>query len=237
MLLSALLTVRQLRQRRAVGAMLLVLAVQVGFWLVGTHLQSRFLIPTLPPACVIVGLGVARAEQLFNARFRWLPTVAVTALVLSLSVTSLTLLWTQTRPVAIDDTGRMAPPPPFIFIDELAAMSQTAMDDLPMGSKVLLVADNSSLLYIDPPIVYNSAFDANPLGAILRETGSDPRALNAALQERGVTHIWVHWSELDRLHHTYGFDADVTEDTLRRLAKHWRVIKDLGAATLYRITE
>jgi hypothetical protein len=48
----------------------------------------------------------------------------------------------------------------------------------------------------------------------------------------GVTHVWVHWSELRRLHATYGFDADVTEATLSAMIRDgkWRETLSFGDA-------
>jgi hypothetical protein len=248
-LLGALFTVRQVRQRRAVGAMLLVLGVQLLFWLAATHLQSRFLVPTILPAAVIVGLGVARAQQVMSQRLRWVTPVAVTALVLSMTVTGQSLMSGQLNPHAarvmlggLIEGGHVTPqraeriePAPWLLVDTLPLVSATPLDDLPPGSRVLLVADNSALLYVAPPIVYNTAFDANPLGAVIREVDGDGDRVTEALAERGITHVWVHWSELDRLHSTYGFDSDVTEPVLRELATRWRVVSDAGIATLYRL--
>lgn len=233
MLLAALLTVRQLALRRAVGAMLLILAVQLAFWLLATHLQSRFLVPSILPACVVIGLGVGRARQVMGQHGRWAMPVASAALVGSLVVTSFSVLQAQARHVEMDDRGTIAPLS--VWVDALPLVDRTALDDLPMGSKVYLVADSTSLLYIDPDIDYHSAFDASPLGELIRKYGGDPAAVSAALRRRGDTHVWIHWGELDRLHETYGYDPDVTEASLHRLAQSWRVVKDLGAATLYRI--
>lgn len=229
--LAALFTVRQLRLRRAVGAMLLVLGLQLAFWLAATHLQSRFLVPTVLPACVIIGLGFATLRQLCGERLRIVPPIAALTLVLTVASHGLVLFWEQTTPVAVE--GRRVPAPPFVLVDALGEISRSPLDELPRSSKVLLVADNSSLLYIDPAIVYNTAFDANPLGTILRDAGDDPAAVTARLRELGVTHVWVHWSELDRLHATYGFDRDVTEPRLRQLATAWRTVTDSRVATLY----
>ena len=233
MLLAALATVRQLRLRRAVGAMLLVLGVQLGFWLVATHLQSRFLVVTLLPACVVIGLGLGKAQQTMSRRLRWVIPLASAALVGALAITSLSVMWGQTQWLTLD--GERVRAAPLTLVDALPLIEQTPLDDLPMGSHVYLVADSSSLLYIDPPITYHSAFDRNPLGDVVRQHEGDPAAITEALRQRGITHVWVHWSELDRLHRTYGFDEAVTETTMRQLGATWRVVRDLGAATLYEL--
>ncbi len=228
--LAGLLTVRQLRLRRAVGAMLLILAMQLTFWLVATHLQSRFLTPTILPAAVIIGLGYHRLLT-GGERVARLSTLLLGAFVLLLASISLRTLAAQTRPIPTE-TGWLKAPL-YAHVDTLDAVGRHLLDDLPPGAHAYLVADNMGLLYIDTRITYHTAFDANPLGEILRSTGGDPAAVTAALRERGITHLWAHWSELDRLHNTYGFDKDVTEATLRELAATWRTRYDTPTATLY----
>lgn len=232
--LAALLTVRQMRLRRATGAMLLVLGLQLAFWCVGTHLQSRFLIPTLLPACVVLGLGYNRLRVGTEHRFAWIAPVAAACLVFTLHGVALGTMRAQTQPVFAE--GKRVPAPPFAWVDTLEFLRDRPLNDLPPGSHVLMVADSSGLLYLEPKLTYHTAFDANPLGEILRRTGVDAAATTAAIRERGITHVWVHWSELRRLHETYGFDEAVTEAKVRELGVTWNVVIDMpGVATLYRM--
>ena len=83
---------------------------------------------------------------------------------------------------------------------------------VPRGGKVLLIADVSRLLYIRRPVIYNSAFDPDPLGRIIRETHGDDPAITAALKKLGVTHVWVHWAEFVR----YGIRMVTTPPSRRR---------------------
>jgi hypothetical protein len=229
---GAVVGLTQASTRRLTIAMLLALAAQLAFWLAATHLQSRFLVPTLIPGGVLAGVAIARIRQPAAQ------AVAGATLVALLTFVLFSVFFTQSlqraKPYALADSlapERTGPRPP----DEML-VGDHPINDLPENSRTLLVADVSRLFFLRRPIVYNHAFDPNPLGAIIRDTSGSPRGVTEALRRRGITHVWVHWSELNRLHTTYGFDRDVTEPLLRQIASEaqWRVVYDVaGAATLY----
>ncbi len=222
--------------RRAGGALSLMIAVQVVFWLLATHMQSRFLIPTILPACLIAGLGYDRLRALTQTKAPTVAPLVGCALVATLALTSYTTLLTQTHRSSYDSgTGNLLFDPISSAINTPPPYENHPINRLPKDSKTLLVADNSGLLYLSRPIVYATAFDADPLGEMIRNSKDDPAAVNDSLREAGITHVWVHWSELDRLHNTYGHDRDVTETTLSRLiATGWEPVENAGrSATLY----
>lgn len=225
--------------RRAVAALGLIVAVQLLFWLLATHLQSRFLIPTLVPAAVLAGIGFGRLAELTRERIAWLWPLTAGVVAVLLTVSSLTTLFSQTQRVRLDD-GRSVPVPLWHVIDARATergVAEHPINALPPETRTLLVADNSPLLYLERPFVYSTAFDASPLGEMVRAADGDPAQVHAKLREAGITHVWVSWSELDRLHATYGHDTDVTRETLEQLIDTgWRVVSAHGrAATLYAV--
>lgn len=207
------------RKQRLTVAMVLMLAVQIAFWLTATHLQSRFLIYTLLPALVILGLGAARLPKTWQA-------AGAIALAAAFSLTSFTTAFNQTQTAG---DGRLpiwylaGGMPSEAQLREDAAQGRLPgpgdhfLNRVPGDIHVYLVADNARLLYIRKPFTYHSAFDANPLGEIIGETGGAPRAVIAELRSRGITHLWIHWAELARLSATYGFDQRVNEQTLTAL--------------------
>jgi len=229
--------------RRVAGALVLMLGVQVLFWMFATHMQSRFLLPTVLPACLIAGLGYGRLRAMTKQQAPTVAPLVGSAMVVTLALVSLTTLLSQTRTIPDPGTGRPLQTPLWMAVN---APIPTDPDDpathpinrLPKDSKTLLVADNSGLLYLRRPFLYATAFDADPLGVMIREAGGaggDPARVNDALRKAGITHVWVHWSELARLHNTYGHDRDVTEQTLSRLiASGWKPVETVGrSATLY----
>lgn len=223
LLAALLLSFLHKPSRRAGQAMLVMLGIQLAFWLIGTHLQSRFLLPTLIPACVLIGIGMGRLNRPLEHRLWWMLPLASIGMVLMLSVTALTNLWTQTPRTQLP-TGERVPLPVFALVD---AMNQidSPLAELPEDSKTLVVADNMMLLYHPRPFDYASAFDRSPLADIL-EVNEGSAAITAALRDAGYTHVYIGWSELDRLHRTYGFDAAVTTDRLQRIVRNarWRPV-------------
>ena len=245
MLAGAALAWRHQPTRHVAGALLVMLVLQVLFWLCFTHLQSRFLIPTLLPACTLLGIGFGRIEQSPRKYVPWAFPLAAVLLTATFTALSFGVFYRQTF-------SKLAP---WQIMDSLApADSLDAHDDEGRGtswgtgdhqintlsktSYTFLVADNARLIYIRRPFAYHSAFDANPLGDLIRRHRNDPAAVTAALRQAGFTHVWIHWEELERLRGTYGFDPDVTVDELNHLIAtgwqtQWR--HPSGAISLHRL--
>ncbi len=235
--------------RRLAGGLVLMLGVQVCFWMFATHMQSRFLLPTVLPACLIAGLGCGRLRALSKERAPNVAPLVGAAMVVMLGLISFTTLLSQTPTGRDPETGEDLQAPLWVAVNAPIAthpddLNTHPINRLPLDSKTLLVADNSGLLYLRRPIVYATAFDEAPLGKMIREarrtggdggTGGGLDEVNDALRRAGITHVWVHWSELARLHGTYGHDRDVTEQTLSRLiATGWEQVDASGpTATLY----
>ncbi|XAL99151.1 hypothetical protein OT109_16405 [Phycisphaeraceae bacterium D3-23] len=216
---------------------------QLVFWRLTTHLQSRFLIYTLVPGSVMLAIGAGRVREVTQTLRGVLPPIATMLLILTLLTVSLTTLWQQApeleddgvtvhRPIwmAIDSLGDPNHP------DQLAMPGMHPINLLGPETKTLIVGDNSSLLYIERPIVYGSAFDSNPLAQIARAANGDIAEINAALRAQGITHVWVGWSEVARLAQTYGFDEHLPPDLLLALAESWRPALDPSwPVPLYRL--
>lgn len=235
-LVGAAAAIQHRPMRHVAIAMLALLILQLTAWLTLTHLQSRFLLPTLLPATVLLGLGLGRLHAQAAARRRswWMPAAGA-ALVLALSLSSALVL------------HRQAPAPPVLLIDALTEPDgQTpglpgdhVINTLPPDSRTYLVADNQSLLYIQRPVMYHTPFDPSPLGAMIRAADDNLQTVNGALRDRGITHVWINWSELQRLHGTYGYDPHVTRDTLNALINTgWRRVQQHDdIASLYALPD
>jgi hypothetical protein len=253
-LLGAVAGLLSKTHRGVTVAMVLMILMQIGFWVTITHLQSRFLLPTLLPMCVLIGVGLTWLSH----RSAGLSSAAGAALVILLSFVSAGVFWTQTVRYELTDAaggrGPMVNARPWEIIDALPVESRLELlktgdaiagdhvlnQLVPSSGKVLMVADNARLLFVRRPMIYNSAFDANPLGEMWREKQGDAAAVTKSLRAQGVTHVWVHWSELQRLHATYGFDVDVTEATLGKMIRDgkWRELMSFGnAASCFELPE
>jgi hypothetical protein len=226
--LLGLLALTHAPHRRLAAAMFALLALQIVVWLLTTHLQSRFLLFTLLPGLVLLGLGVDRLDQLMRDRSGIVVPLVTAALAALLSAQSFAILLDQTIlrvPVRelidlLPEESRLATLKPGD-----AVVGDHTINQLPETSRTYLVADASRLLFIRRPFVYDSAFDVSLLGQIIREQHSDPAAVSAALRQRGITHLWIHGPELARLHATYGYDSAVTFEDLVRLTAGWRVVQ------------
>ena len=225
------------KYRKLAGVLFGFLAIQLLFWLLATHLQARFLIWTLLPGTLMLGIGFGRFER--PLLLRWIHCVAFISLILLCTSISLNIMLRQSA-------SNM---PLWQYVDSLmpedelldsklgtAIAGDHIVNHLPQDSKVYFVADASRMLYVSVPSIYHSAFDTSPLGQMIRESKGDLTQVTALLKAQGVTHLYVHWSELARLHATYGYDPDVTETSLSKITQGWLEEFDMpGVITIYRI--
>lgn len=244
MLLLAILAMIGITTRRMAVAMLLVLMLQVTAWLLLTHLQSRFLLPTVVPAAVCLAMGLARFRSRGRLRHVLAAIVALTMTLVMVTV-SLSTLWDQagtgpdsSSPVPIGLISDSLTPPsgPGDNPADAVLPGDHPINALPRDAMVLIVADNGSLLYIQRKIVYATPFDPDPLTDVVRQVGQDPDAIAAELRRRGFTHVWLGHSERSRIAASYGSDDAVTFDTLLRCARAWPVVYVYGKyASLHRL--
>ena len=94
--------------RQPAALMLVMLLIQLIFWLTATHLQSRFLIFTLLPGCWLTGVAVGRLQ--------FLGRILGAVLVLALTMVSMDVLWHQT----------FSQQPPWYWADALTDKRQPA---------------------------------------------------------------------------------------------------------------
>ncbi len=229
------------KSRTSASALLAALLLQLLFWLYTTHLQSRFLLPTIIPAAFILAIGWKHP-----ARYRPLITCGLLALLpLTLAWLSLRTMLNQTVPLQSGE-----PAPVWLVIDSLApheqlhtplyqnAANNHPINELPENSRVYIVADNQKLFYLCRPFTYHSPFDHSPLGEWIRSFHHNSHLVTAALKSAGYTHVWINHAELDRLHQTYGYDANITTESLHKTAYDWHIIDTFGpSAVLYELPE
>ena len=215
--------------KRLAWAMLLLMAVQIIVWLVLTHHQSRFLIPTLLPGAILAGAGLGRLRDLTDKSAPAVFGVAAVGLSAVFTISSYNTLVTHTRTI-LDESGRTVHLPPYLLVDSLTdpadpttnqpgrPFGQHPINLLPPKSRVLMVADAGNLLYIQRAVTYNTAFDNTLLGEIIDTHDGNPNAAIIDLLTRGYTHVWVHDGEIARLSASYGFDTRITRPFLDALA-------------------
>ncbi len=182
---------------------LLILALQLAFWLALTHLQSRFLLPCLPPLVVLVALGI---EELVR-RARWLALVLAVVLPAGLGCWCIHLYGQERggRPATYIDgvmlrTGVGSAGIDPGFLRELAAAnSDVYLTHFTDASRGVYLFGDATPFYVLRPVVWHTTWDTSPLGEIIRAHGDDHRAWAAALIERGLPLVLVNEAELSRL--------------------------------------
>ena len=93
--------------------------------------------------------------------------------------------------------------------------------NLPGNAKVLYVGE-ARVYYAKHPVLWSTAFDQHPL-TTMSNKATTPEELLAALRAQSVTHVYVNFSELNRLENGYDYMADA----------NWKLIR----TTLQRVTE
>lgn len=202
-LLAAPAALLDQRRRRAAGAALLILALQLAFWLALTHLQSRFLLPCLPPLVVLVALGIEELVRRASG-----PALVLAALLPTALGCWCIHLYGQERggrPATYIDgvmlrTGVSSAGVDQGVLRELAAAnSDVYLTHFTDASRGVYLFGDATPFYVLRPVVWHTTWDTSPLGEIIRVHGDDHRAWAAALIERGLPLVLVNEAELHRL--------------------------------------
>lgn len=197
--LAPLAFLRRGSRRFAVLMAVYVVYLFAVWWLL-THRVDRFWLPLLPSFAILAGLGAD-----WSRHVSWrilLGIMMVLGVVSNASYISTGLAgpneWTSNLP-AQRVYLRKALNPPLLAIDQ----------ELPPDAKILLVGQ-ASVFHMNHPIVYNTVFNAETIENL--SEGRTPEEFHRALVERGITHVYVDWSEIDRYRQptNYGFTPLVT---------------------------
>lgn len=191
------------RRDRWTVALLLVLAWQLAVWMVATHLYARFATVILVPLII---LGGRSAE---DSRIRTAPP-AITWIVIGLLIAGSTwnlyrlgkLYYDHTRigGAALDAYGRTD----WFTTGQWPGMEYVgAINKLPDQARVMLIGE-ARTVYIRRPCDYAVVFNRHPFAEAVDRIQA-PAARLRWLQQRGTTHLLVHWGEIIRLTNTYGF--------------------------------
>lgn len=217
--------------RRLAITLALAMAAQLAAWMFLTHLQSRFLLPLAVPTCGCCALALAAANELFKRSSRAGSLITAVGAMVCIGhagqligifsaqggrAPNLTLLespWFRSgefdrRTLAIDPSraGALAEnASPEVFINVLA----------PPGIPVYLLGEARGLYYTGP-ILYNTTWDAWPLGEAMRRSPGDPSAWTSELWDRGVRLVLLNEAEVSRLNASGWADPLVTAESAAR---------------------
>lgn len=221
-IVGTLLALIPKRTRRAALLTLLALLIPIGAWMALTHLQSRFLIPTIP--ALAVGAALALAAMSLRT-----PAHAVRAMALLIVLASVTMSVWNTADQRGGAPSALLPLGVGAFTGEITSPE---LRDAFWWSGVNAIADDNDAvyllgdatpLYVRSPVVSSTTYDTPLLATIIEQTGDDPDAWIAALRSRGIGWVVINMSELDRFRESGWIDPMITEARVERL------IEALGA--------
>jgi hypothetical protein len=98
-------------------------------------------------------------------------------------------------------------------------------EHLTAGARVLYVGE-ARAYYARQPVLWSTAFDQHPLTALSREAKT-PKQLLAALRAQEVTHVYVNFSELDRLRRNYDYMLDANWNLIRNTLQQDQEVKEI----------
>lgn len=195
--------------RRAAAALWIYSLYLFATWWLLTHRLDRFWLPMLAPLAILAGLG---ADWTRRRGWPFLLGLIVGFGLFASWVHDTTALaamnrWTDDMAVLRDDIPRMASPS-LMWLDE----------NLNPGAKVLLVGP-AGVFHMKHAIVYNTVFDDETIEQLA--AGRESQSVGQALRDRGITHVWVDWSEIARHRKPggYGFTDFVQPELFARLVQ------------------
>jgi len=214
------------------------------FWVVGTHGQSRFLLPMVLNLAVGVGMVLAWCVSVVTGGGR---RGVVAARVGVLGACMLTVVQSATlvriwltegyaRPNALlvggvaAQTGetlrlRRSTMGPGAFRERLDAAPPAVYINLRLGvdESVLLVGD-ATPIYYTARVVYNTVWDRSPLGLAIDAEPLTPAswtglirahvAKQSTASKQRLNYVLVNFGELRRYWGTYGYDQSITPERL-----------------------
>ncbi len=182
----------------------LVLLMQVLFWLSFTHIKSRFMLPAVVPAALLVATVVAD----LTAR----AATTATRNALTGAVVLATLAWCC-LPVVLFGRERGGAPAAMIAAtgaltgDALRAGERRLMaevlpavylnHDVAPGSRTLLIGE-ARPLYYRGDVSYQTTWDRGPLSRAMRAEPEAPQRWLRALREAGYSHLLINTEMLER---------------------------------------
>jgi hypothetical protein len=205
--LAALAWLNRRHRRLVIPLSLLILWVLLIWWL-ATHRLDRFLVPILPWAACLAGIGFAWSCDRLWRRVAWAVLIVGVSFQLlyiissghydrRLLVSLETLRWDE--PAEPGDPSRVS------------LVHRYLNRTVPDGKRVLLVGD-AQPFDLEVPAVYSTCFDPCIFERWLRDRTAEQR--RAELWRQRISHVYFDWGEIARYRSpgNYGFSDWVTRD-------------------------
>jgi hypothetical protein len=228
----------------------LLLVIQIAFWLLFTHVKSRFLLATSLPLALGVGLGAAAVSALIAGKHNHVTNVArgaygIVGLMLAVAWCAQPMLVIANEPWPDDPApaarvGRidLVTGDAFSHADraQLAGVSHIiAINELPQDARILLVGE-SAPFYLRGNISYQTTWDRGPMSHVMREFPDDPRAWFEQLRGQGFTHLFINASMLERWERAGWNDPLITAKRITSATEaHAERVQVTPSGVLYRL--
>jgi hypothetical protein len=180
--------------------------VFAAWWLL-THRIDRFLVPVLPLAAMLAGLGATWSRAIWWRRSR------AAFLAIGLAFNFLVIAGgAAADPRYLADYGALR-------VDPLRVNPWHLYFNAHSGEVTgLLLVGDAQPFDLEVPVAYNTVFDDSIFETLAR--GRTPEEVRAALAERGISHVYVDWSEIARYRSpgNYGISDFLQPDVFADLA-------------------
>ncbi|HLX62304.1 MAG TPA: hypothetical protein VKX17_13580 [Planctomycetota bacterium] len=201
-----------------------VFLTDMAFWFFFSLHNERFIFPHLTALAALCGLGLSRVWRVLPLR----KAAMILCCLALLLFAPLQTLWvwalSSREGVAGADTKTAAEAQ---FASPLPAyIAAQVVSQLPDNSRVLFVGE-AQTFYCERTPAYSVVFNTSPLEEALHKTQSADEAV-AYLRERGITHIYLNYSEWLRLDTSYALK--VSDDGRRWQLVQWEESAMLNAA-------
>lgn len=242
--------------RRAAWSLGAMILVQIGFWLLYTHLKSRFLLPAVAPGTILIALGIGivlRAPWASLVESPDAPRKPAPARrpFVALACGLFAMAWCI-GPVLLFAGERDGAPSRFLGAarlytgDAFTDVERRTVADqlptivvnhlLPRGSRTLLVGESAPFYYTGD-FNYTTTWDRGPMSAAARDPAGWAGALSS-LHRQGYTHVLINAGMLDRWRKSGWGDPLLDPDVLVEAAeKHAELVAafEHGSVRLYRL--
>ncbi len=194
-------------RRRLEWQLGLMLLAQIGLWLGLTHLYARFAVVFLLPMVVLGG----RFLNEWNTPIRRLGLM----LLVGGAIWNLVFLvglyrrhiYTESGRIGIEGTPEVFTGGQVPSYEHLGVINH----ELPADAKILLVGEARAFYFLRN-VDYYVVFNRNPFIEVVG-SASDPSVVRGWLAAKGYTHVYVAWSEIERLRRSrYGFPEVITHE-------------------------
>jgi 4-amino-4-deoxy-L-arabinose transferase-like glycosyltransferase len=217
----------------------LFVAAYASWWLL-TFRPWRFLFPAFPLAAMVAGWALHAFDGERWVRWAIRGTVG---LVLGVGLSLMAFF-------VLVDAERLIRVPPQMSIlqyalghvgrDEFVARMGKAMfepivwmnKNLPPTAKVLYLGE-ARVALARHAVVWATAYDQHPLTEMTQRAKTEEELLSL-MRERGITHVYINFSELQRLSKSYGYLRDVNWPRFRTLLEdRAEIVHESGRGVVY----